>query len=335
MAEPLVSIILAYKNTVEYLGECLDSIVAQTHSNWELIAVNDHSDDGADALVKRYAANDARIRCFDSPGQRLNPALQEGARHICGDLINRMDSDDIMPPSKLAVMVEAWQAHGPGHVIAGGTQHFRDDGPVGEGFKRYDTWLNNVARTSSHLEEIYTECVIPSHCWMMSTADFEKAGGFTDVYPEDYDLTFRIYKAGLTIVGIDHILHHWRDRSERISRTWEEYKDNRYFQLKLNYFLELDHDASRPLVLWGAGRNGKDMAKLLRASGVAFAWVCENPNKIGHVVYDVKMQDPSALSELEHAQIMVVVASPDGKADIKQQLQSRGKQSRTDYWFFA
>ena len=279
--------------------------------------------------------DDGRIRCFDSPGHRLNPALQEGQRHIKGQLINRMDSDDRMPLNKIELMVGHWQAHGPGHVLAGGTQHFRDDGPVGEGFQRYDKWLNEVAKQNRHLEEIYTECVIPSHCWMMHADDFERVGGFTDVYPEDYDLTFRIYGCGLKIVGMDHILHHWRDRSERISRTWEEYKDNRYFGLKLSYFLELDHDPKRPLVLWGAGRNGKDMAKLLGKAGVAFSWVCENPNKIGHVVYDVLMQDPSVLETLDNPQVMIVVASPDGKTAIRKSLSALGLRPRLNYWFFA
>ena len=87
---------------------------------------------------------------------------------------------------------------------------------------------------------------------------------------------FDSIKLGLTIIGIDKILHHWRDRSDRISRTWEEYKDNRYFELKLRFFYELDRDQTRPLVLWGAGKNGKDMAKLLQAYDDTFHWVCDN-----------------------------------------------------------
>lgn len=332
---PLVSVILAYRNTVEYLPECLDSILGQTYPHWELIAVNDRSNDGADALLAEYAAKDPRIRTFNSPGERLNPALQEGQKHIRGTLLNRMDSDDRMPADKLEAMVGAWQAVGQGHVIAGGTEHFRDDGEVGPGFKRYDAWLNHVAKEGRHLEEIYTECVIPSHCWMMHVEDFFAVGGFTDIYPEDYDLTFRIYQHGLTIVGLDKVLHHWRDRSERISRTWDEYQDNRYFELKLRYFLPIDRDPNRPLVLWGAGRNGKDMARLLQAQGESFHWVCDNPNKIGHNVYGVILEPLEAVLDLDHPQVLVVVASPDGKAAIRTQLEAWDKHVRHDFWFFA
>ena len=91
--------------------------------------------------------------CFKAKGQKLIPALQEGYKHIKGTLINRMDSDDKMPDYKLKIMVDTWQKWGKGHVVAGGTQHFVDVGEVGNGFKRYDDWLNSVARNGTHLEE--------------------------------------------------------------------------------------------------------------------------------------------------------------------------------------
>ena len=227
---PLVTIIMAVKDTAPYLHECLDSILAQTYQNWELIAVNDHSTDETPAILQSYAEKDLRVRYFDSDQPKLIPTLQVGYRHTKGTLINRMDSDDKMPDYKIEVLVKEWLKHGIGHVIAGGTEHFVDEGEVGDGFIKYEQWLNKVAKSSTHYQEIYRECVIPSHCWLIHKDDFDAVGAFDPlIYPEDYDLCFRMYRQGLTIIGIDVILHHWRDRSNRISRTWEEYKDNRYF----------------------------------------------------------------------------------------------------------
>lgn len=332
---PLVSIIMAAKDTEPYLPDCLDSIINQTYQNWELIAVNDHSSDRTPEILDEYAKIDPRIRIYHSRRQLLIPALQEAYRHVRGSLINRMDSDDKMPQDKLQVLVEEWQKYGRGTVIAGGTEHFVDEGEVGGGFRRYEKWLNGVARKSKHKEEIYTECVIPSHSWIIHKEDFDKVGAFDpEVYPEDYDLCFRFYKHGLKIVGIDKVLHYWRDRSNRISRTWDCYKDNRYFELKLRYFYVLDRNSQRPLVLWGAGRNGKFMAKLLLEQEKQLHWVCDNPKKIGKHVYGIVMEDFTSIPDFENPQIMIVVTSTGEKAKIRRQLLDWGKKPIADFWFF-
>jgi len=178
--------------------------------------------------------------------------------------------------------------------------------------------------------------VIPSHCWIIHREDFFEVDAFNpEVYPEDYDLCFRFYKKGLKVIGLDKILHHWRDRSDRISRTWEEYKDNRYFEMKLRYFYELDRDLRRPLVIWGAGSNGKDFAKLILEREPHFHWLCDNEKKIGKDIYGIQMQHFSELEKIDNPQIVVVVASPTGKETIQKELDKLGKTARDDYWFFA
>jgi glycosyltransferase involved in cell wall biosynthesis len=334
--QPLVSIIMAVKDTAPYLPECIDSIIQQTYQNWELIAVNDHSSDETPAILKRYSEQDARVRYYDSNKPKLIPTLQVAYAQVKGELINRMDSDDRMPLDKIEVLVNEWLKHGKGTVIAGGTEHFVEEGEVGDGFLKYEKWLNEVARSSSHYQEIYKECVIPSHCWIIHKDDFDAVDAFNPlVYPEDYDLCFRFYRHGLKIVGIDKILHFWRDRSNRISRTWDEYKDNRYFDLKLRFFYELDRDRSRPLVLWGAGRNGKDMAKLIQSYKDSFHWVCDNDRKIGKDIYDVRMEHFNVVPKLDRPQIIIVVSSPDGKIEISEQLTQWEKKPVEDFWFFA
>jgi glycosyltransferase involved in cell wall biosynthesis len=327
---------MAVKDTAPFLPDCLNSILAQTYSNWELIAVNDHSSDDTPIILRAFAKKDSRIRVFDSDRPRLIPTLQIGYKEVKGQLINRMDSDDKMPNYKLEVLVKEWLKYGKGHIIAGGTQHFVDEGVVGDGFLKYENWLNEVARSNSHYREIYRECVIPSHCWLIHKEDFDNAGAFDPVvYPEDYDLCFRFYQQGLKVVGIDVILHYWRDRSNRISRTWEEYKDNRYFQLKLQYFYNLDRDHKRPLVLWGAGKNGKDLAQLLRSYERNFHWVCDNTRKIGKDIYGIRMAHYDSILQLIKPQIIIAVSAPNGKEEIQSVLDRWQKEPVNDYWFFA
>ncbi len=241
-----------------------------------------------------------------------------------------------MPDYKLEVLVNEWIKHGKGTIVAGGTQHFVEEGEVGEGFKRYDRWLNDVARRNAHYEEIYQECVIPSHCWIIHKEDFDAVGAFDPVvYPEDYDLCFRFYRHGLRIVGIDKILHHWRDHSVRISRTWDCYEDNRYFDLKLRYFYETDRDLGRPLVLWGAGKNGKDLARLIIKKEENITWVCDNKNKIGKEIYGIHMKHYKTITDLKSPQILIVVNAPEERINIRDILSKWHKEPVEDYWFFT
>lgn len=333
--QPLVSIIMAAKDTAAYLPDCLDSIRAQTYDNWELIAVNDHSADATPEILQEYADIDPRIRVYHSTQPKLIPTLQIGYAQAKGSLINRMDSDDKMPDYKLQVLVEEWLMHGKGTVVAGGTEHFVNEGEVGGGFIRYEKWLNEVAAKETHYQQIYKECVIPSHCWIIHKDDFDAADAFNPlVYPEDYDLCFRFYRQGLRVVGIDKVLHYWRDRKNRISRTWEEYKDNRYFDLKVKYFQELDRDLNRPLVVWGAGNHGKDLVKCLQNYDEDLQWVCNNENKIGKDIYNVRMQHFNAIPDMYNPQILIAVTAPDEVVKIKQLLSEWNKKPVKDYWFF-
>jgi glycosyltransferase involved in cell wall biosynthesis len=334
--DPLVSIIMAVQNEELYLEQCLDSILAQTWKNWELIAVNDHSIDRTWEILEIYARKDPRVKVYQGIRHKLIPILQEAYARCKGTLINRMDADDYMPDYKLEVLVKEWMKHGKGTVIAGGTSHFVEKGEVGEGFKRYDAWLNDVARRNAHYEEIYQECVIPSHCWIIHKEDFEAVGAFDpEVYPEDYDLCFRFYREGLKIAGIDRILHHWRDHSIRISRTWNCYEDNRYFDLKLKYFYEIDRDPDRPIVLWGAGKNGKDLAKLILKREKDITWICDNKKKIGKDIYGIRMEHFIAVQDLNNPQILIAVNATEERLNIRDVLSQWGKEPVKDYWFFT
>jgi len=248
------------KDTAPYLEACISSILEQTFTDWELIAVNDNSSDDSLAILEGFATKDKRVKVFTNASPGLLEALRFGYAQTTGGLIHRMDSDDKMPLSKLQLMADAWQ--GKRSLVTGGTEYFKDNGKVGDGFRRYDAWLREVARNQSHAIEMYRECVIPSNCWLLHREDFDAIGGFEpETFPEDYDLCFRFITGGLHIIGLDEILHHWRDREDRISRNWEVYRDNRFYELKINYFFKHSRKQERPLVLWGAGKNGKDRAK--------------------------------------------------------------------------
>jgi len=324
------------KNTGKYLDDCIQSIISQEFRNWELIAVNDQSNDNSLDVLEKYAELDSRIKVVTNPNAGLLEALRYGYSNSTGPLIHRMDSDDKMPSYKLKVMYDAWQEHGEGSVITGGAEYFMDNGVVGDGFKRYTAWLTQVSKDNSHAENIYRESVIASNCWLTHRNEFEKIGAFNPpTFPEDYDLCFRFYEAQLNIIGLNEILHLWRDRSDRISRNWDVYKDNRFYELKTHYFFKIERDISRPLVLWGAGKNGKDLAKLIQSYEANLHWVCDNENKIGKDIYGIVMEHFDSVQNLDNPQIIIAVASPEGQIEIENKLIDFGFTVGKDYWFFS
>ncbi len=334
-----ISILMPTFNTAPYLAACLDSILAQTEQDWELIAVNNFSTDDSPDILKAYAQHDARIRFFhndDILGKTgVSPANRFAYRLANGQLITRMDSDDIMPPNRLALMKEMLLEHGEGHVATGAIQYFGENG-VGEGFRRYETWLNGLVASGRHFVEVYRENVLPSPVWMAWRSDLERAAAFQeDVYPEDYDLTFRLRHAGCKIVATTELLHHWRERPDRASRVEEKYLDHSFLDLKTHWFLKTDYDPNRLVVLWGAGRKGKRLAALLRTCHIPFRWVCDQASKWGHDIGGVKMESYEVLAQLPGAKVIVAVAAPDEQSIIADFMGSHAMNAGRDYWFFC
>jgi glycosyltransferase involved in cell wall biosynthesis len=102
---PLISVVLCTYNGERFLAEQLDSILAQTHSNLEIIAADDGSSDDTVAILQRSASTDARIRILvsdENTGFDLN--FERAFRHSTGDFIAPCDQDDVWLPEKLATL---------------------------------------------------------------------------------------------------------------------------------------------------------------------------------------------------------------------------------------
>jgi glycosyltransferase involved in cell wall biosynthesis len=306
-----VSIVMPVKNADPYLEDCLLSIQNQSYPYWELLAVDDHSEDASGKILKDLASKDPRIKVFKNKEKGIIPALQLAYSNSLGHWVTRMDADDLMPPNKLQTMTQQLVAAGLSHVAIGLVQYFSTDKMLGEGYKKYQDWLNSLSRIGTNFKEIYKECVIPSPCWMMYKQDLEKMGAFNLLeYPEDYDLCFKMYAHGITPIPSEEVLHYWRDHTDRSSRNLKEYADNRFLDIKIKYFLQLDYKGGC-LILWGAGKKGKYIAKQLIHKGTNFIWISNNPNKIGKSIYGVGIQGEDLLGKTQSGQVILAIAGID------------------------
>ena len=335
MQKSLISILTPFKNTSAFLEDCLISILNQSYTNWELIIVDDGSTDESFKIVEKFAESDSRINLLQNEGHGIIDALQLAFKHSKGNFITRMDSDDIMLPNKLEVLLNNLNTFGEKHVAVGLVEYFSDEG-VGEGYKSYETWLNNLTKTGANYSEIYKECVIPSPCWMIHRNDFITCDGFNPkIYPEDYDLTFRFYKNNMKCIPCDLVLHKWRDYSSRTSRTHVHYAQNHFTELKVRHFLDIDYNKNKTRTIWGAGNKGKIIAKILLKQNIPFEWICDNPKKIGKDIYGKELKAFQALTKIKSAQSIITVANKTAQKEIRAFLKNLNLKPMEDYIFFC
>jgi glycosyltransferase involved in cell wall biosynthesis len=278
---------------------------------------------------------DPRIKLLSNKGAGIIMALRTAYIAASGRFITRMDSDDIMTSDKIKIMVTALRRSGPGYISLGKVRYFSDRG-ISNGYKRYEVWLNNLTQSATNFEERYKECVIPSPSWMLHKIDLDSCGAFDhDRYPEDYDLAFRMFEDQLICLPCEEVVHLWRDYDTRTSRTSVHYAQNYFLDLKVFYFLKLDWNSNRPLVVWGAGNKGKTVAKLLRQRNIPFFWVCDNPNKIGKEIYGNILSSYTMIEKMKRPQSILTVANAKAQKQIRKFLEEKEQRAMLDFFFFC
>lgn len=106
-----VSVIISVYNAELFLAEAIESILAQTHKNFILVAVDDGSTDKSRKILEHYAANDKRIEIISQKNQGLGVARNIGLQRADTEWVFLMDADDIMYPNRLEMQLEFIRRH--------------------------------------------------------------------------------------------------------------------------------------------------------------------------------------------------------------------------------
>jgi glycosyltransferase involved in cell wall biosynthesis len=126
MSTPQVSIIMPTHNRANYITEAIESIQKQTYQNWELIIVDDGSEDNTEAIISTLS--DCRI-CYYKEGRiGMEKTRNKGLEKAKGDLIGFMDSDDLWVATKLEKQVKAFENYPEASFCLAGGYEFREAG---------------------------------------------------------------------------------------------------------------------------------------------------------------------------------------------------------------
>lgn len=116
---PLVSIVVPVYNVEQYLDECLESIASQTYDNLEIILVDDGSTDSSSAICRRAVTHDARFLYYRKDNGGLSAARNCAIDMVSGDWLMYVDSDDVIDPRMVEMMLEAAQNDGADIAVCG------------------------------------------------------------------------------------------------------------------------------------------------------------------------------------------------------------------------
>ncbi len=296
MSSDGVSIVLPMRNAAATLAQTLASIGAQTHAHWELLAVDDGSEDASAETVA--AVHDPRIRLLRPGRVGLVAALNRGLAEARYPLVARMDADDVMHPERLALQID-WMRANPRAALVATRVRVVPEEAVQAGYREYIRWQNGVLTAEDVRDEIYVESPFAHPSVLFRGEAVRAVGGYADgPFPEDYDLWLRLHAAGYAMGKVDRVLLDWAERADRTSRTDERYSRAAFDALRAAYLARDPRLATgRPIVIWGAGMLSRRRVRRLLARGVAIErWIDIDPRKIGRVYEGAGVEAPAWLA---------------------------------------
>lgn len=227
-----ISVIIACYNQGQFLNEAVDSIFAQTYTNWECIIINDGSTDNTDEIAKKLMVKDNRISYKKQFNKGVSGARNAGLEICKGDYIQLLDADDALHPKKFERHLEAinekdFDKEDLIVSYSGCSYSYHNDI-----YKISPTQINCHLLSSKPLRDIIinweNKITIPLHSYFFSANVFLKKGIRFDekiTICEDFDCWIRIFQMNPKVIFLNEKLAYYRDtpgsRSGNTAKVWK------------------------------------------------------------------------------------------------------------------
>ncbi len=309
--EGLVSVVLPVYNGADLVHESLDSLLSQTYSNFEIIAINDGSTDRTGEVLDDYAKRDPRVRVIHQQNRKLPRTLSRGFRMARGQFLTWTSADNRCKPEFMQSMVDCLERHpdwdmvyanvdiigdegGPlrdspwfaGYQVPPGSEHVHLPHDPGE----LNTWANNYVCAAF----LYRSRV----AWLLG--DYSRYRFTT----EDYDYWMRINEM-LTLrhADFDEPVYDYRFHDESLTARDEELGITRGRD-RLMVFDDFRRDALLTSALWHIEHRSSATAGLAEA-------LRRHVRRAGHLMFDPAKDAVEPWPDFYLTSIMVRVATPD------------------------
>ncbi len=293
-----VSIMIPVRNAEATLPLAIQSCLAQTLPDFELVLVDHGSIDRTFSIMKKHARRDSRIRVMKAPpGCGFISALNFLWHESHGALLARMDADDFAYNDRIQQQVRLMREQP--ELAACGTRvriRRRASGHVVEaeaGYAAYQQWLKSLATAEAIARDRFIDSPLANPSMMIRRSVLEKFDGYLDQpWAEDYDLWLRLLGGGERIGKVDRLLLDWYDSGSRITRNHDRYSQKNFTRAKAHYLARLPQVGEQGVSICGAGPIGKRLARYLIAEGTeihAFYEVSEK--RIGQQIHGIEVRD--------------------------------------------
>ncbi|HEY2650097.1 MAG TPA: glycosyltransferase family A protein [Puia sp.] len=215
---PLVTIVIPTYNRIDLVQQAIASVIAQTYSNWELIVVDDGSDDGTSEAIS--SLNDPRVRLLNLK-HKGNIALlrNTGVKHGSGEWLAFLDSDDIWIPQKLEIQIFQVLREGKRWSYGGYELMNQDLHGIPDKAGKFIPMSGWIIK-----EVLTTDASVTIGTLMLERSLFEETGGFNEdaelLFREDYELFIRLALKAETW-AIPELLVRIREHSGRVTNAFE------------------------------------------------------------------------------------------------------------------
>ncbi len=211
-ALPQASVLLPVYNAARYLERAIQSVLAQSFRDFELLLLNDGSSDRSLEIMQRLAAQDARCRCLAWPNRGLVASLNAGIEAARGEILLRMDADDICRPGRFERQIRYLAAHPECVALSGRYLLIDPDGlPIMEMGDR----LTHAEIDAGNLSGAGSFMCHPAVA--MRRAAVVAAGGYRAAFAhaEDLDLFLRLAENG-RLANLPELLLDYRQHPDSI-----------------------------------------------------------------------------------------------------------------------
>ncbi len=300
---PKYSVVVPVYNAEKYLEECIDSVLSQSITDFELILVDDGSTDSSGSLCDRFACADERVKVIHQPNSGPIPARFNGVKNAAGDYILSLDSDDYWFGNLLEKVDDAINRFNCDMLVF---RLLKGDEPWQDFFGGEKEFIDQGEFFLTLLKERRMNGIVIKVCARRLFENVDISEVMSVQHGEDLIITTMLARKAEKISYIPDVLYFYRENdgniSSRIDRnSLDEYMISRSVLWREIERLGLDDDTSRIIYNTGFLRRVADLVLQINQSNLSRSEKLERISELANHKVFVRIADKADLSQLGKA----------------------------------